>query len=44
MSKHRFDKNIREVKLYFEAVIDWVDSVSTTVESEMRRLSMGPTL
>lgn len=35
MSKHRADKNINEVKTYFNSVIDWVSSVFTDVESEM---------
>lgn len=41
MSLHRFDKNINEIKLYFNTVIDWVSSVFPNVESEMRGLEWG---
>lgn len=41
MSHHRFDKNITELKKYFNSVIDWVSSVFTDVESEMRGLDWG---
>ena len=41
MSKHRGDKNINEVKTYFNTVIDWVSSVFTDVEPEMRGLEWG---
>ncbi len=41
MSCHRFDKNITELKTYFNSVIDWVSSVFTDVESEMRGLEWG---
>ncbi len=41
MSLHRFDKNIDELKIYFNSVIDWVSSVFTDVESEMRGLEWG---
>ena len=41
MSQHRFDKNINELKKYFNSVIDWVSSVFTDVESEMRGLEWG---
>lgn len=41
MSKHRNDKNINEVKTYFNTVIDWVSAVFTDVESEMRGLEWG---
>lgn len=41
MSRHRFDKNINELKQYFNSVIDWVSSVFTDVESEMRGLEWG---
>ena len=41
MSCHRFDKNITELKKYFNSVIDWVSSVFTDVESEMRGLEWG---
>jgi len=35
MSRHRFEKNITELKTYFNTVIDWVSGVFTDVESEM---------
>lgn len=41
MSKHRKDKNIDELKKHFNTVIDWVSSVFTDVESEMRGLEWG---
>ncbi len=41
MSGHRFDKNINELKVYFNSVIDWVSSVFTDVESEMCGLEWG---
>jgi len=41
MSKHRKDKNIDEMKKYFNTVIDWVSSVFTDIESEMRGLEWG---
>jgi len=41
MSSHRFDKNINELKIYFNSVIDWVSVVFTDVESEMRGLEWG---
>lgn len=41
MSKHRNDKDIKEVKTYFNTVIDWVSTVFTEVESEMRGLEWG---
>jgi len=41
MSRHRFDKNITELKNYFISVIDWVSTVFTDVESEMRGLEWG---
>jgi len=41
MSKHRKDKSIDELKKYFNTVIDWVSSVFTDVESEMRGLEWG---
>ena len=41
MSSHRFDKNITELKKYFNSVIDWISSVFTDVESEMRGLEWG---
>jgi len=41
MSRHRFDKNITELKQYFTSVIDWVSTVFTDVESEMKGLEWG---
>lgn len=41
MSKHRKDKNIDELKKYFNTVIDWVSSVFTDIENEMRGLEWG---
>jgi hypothetical protein len=41
MSRHRFDTNITELKNYFSSVIDWVSTVFTDVESEMKGLEWG---
>ena len=41
MSKHRQDKDIDELKKYFNIVIDWISSVFTDVESEMCGLEWG---
>lgn len=41
MSSHRFDKNINEVKTYFNTVIEWVSTLFSDVESEMRGLEWG---
>lgn len=41
MSQHRFAKNIKELKTYFNTVIDWVAGVFTDVESEMCGLEWG---
>jgi hypothetical protein len=41
MSRHRHDKNITELKAYFNSVIDWVSAVFVDVESEMRGLEWG---
>lgn len=41
MSRHRFDKDINELKLYFNTVIDWVSSVFTNVKIEMCGLEWG---
>jgi hypothetical protein len=38
MSIHRHDDNIDDLKTYFNTVIDWISSVFTDVESEMRGL------
>ena len=41
MSRHRLDSNITELKNYFTSVIDWVSTVFTDVESEMKGLEWG---
>jgi hypothetical protein len=41
MSRHRSDRNINELKRYFNSVIDWVSSVFTDVEKEMCGLEWG---
>ncbi len=41
MSAHRHDKNVNELKTYFNAVIDWVSTVFTDVLPEMRGLEWG---
>jgi len=41
MSRHRRDDNITELKQYFNCVIDWITSIFTDVESEMRGLEWG---
>lgn len=41
MSRHRFDKNITELKDYFTSVIDWVSTVFIDVEREMKGLEWG---
>jgi 5-methylcytosine-specific restriction endonuclease McrA len=41
MSRHRFDNNITELEDYFNSVIDWVSTVFTDVESEMKGLEWG---
>ena len=41
MSRHRKDTNIKELKTYFNSVIEWVSSVFTDVESEMKGLEWG---
>lgn len=41
MSLHRNDTKITELKNYFNSVIDWVSSVFTDIESEMRGLEWG---
>ena len=41
MSRHRKDKNITELKAYFNSVIDWVSNVFIDVESDMRGLEWG---
>ena len=41
MSSHRIKTDITELKKYFTWVIDWVSSVFTDVESEMKGLEWG---
>jgi len=41
MSRHRYDKNVTELKAYFNSVIDWVSTVFVDVESEMQGLDWG---
>jgi 5-methylcytosine-specific restriction endonuclease McrA len=41
MSRHRYDKNITELKTYFNCVIDWVSGVFKDVEREMCGLEWG---
>lgn len=41
MSSHRFDKDIKEVKTYFNSVIEWASTVFKDVEPEMRGLEWG---
>lgn len=41
MSQHRHDTNIIELKQYFNCVIDWIGSVFTETEAEMRGLEWG---
>jgi 5-methylcytosine-specific restriction endonuclease McrA len=41
MSEHRHDDNIKELKTYFNSVIDWVSGVFRDVEKEMCGLEWG---
>ncbi len=41
MSAHRNDKNINELKNYFNAVIDWVSTLFADVLPEMKGLEWG---
>jgi len=41
MSQHRQEREISEVKDHFNAVIDWISSVFTDVEPEMKGLAWG---
>ncbi len=41
MSRHRLDKNINELKRYFNSVIDWVSGVFINIEREMSGLEWG---
>jgi len=38
LSSHRYDTNINELKTHFNAIIDWISTVFTDVETEMRGL------
>lgn len=41
MSRQRFNADITELKNYFTSVIDWVSTIFTDVESEMKGLEWG---
>ena len=41
MSLHRKDTSINELKIYFNSVLDWIDSVFKNIEPEMRGLDWG---
>ena len=41
MSRHRFDTDIRELKTYFNTVIDWVSTTFKDVTKEMKGLEWG---
>lgn len=41
MSRHRYEKNITELKTYFNSVIDWISIVFNDIESEMCGLEWG---
>ena len=41
MSKHRYDTNIEELKIYFNSVIDWVSNLFKEVYSDMKGLPWG---
>ena len=41
MSNHRNDDNISELNIYFTSVIDWISSVFSDVESEMKGIEWG---
>jgi len=41
MSRHRYDKNIKELKAYFNSVIDWISAIFVDVEKEMCGLEWG---
>lgn len=41
MSQHRHDTNINTIKLHFENVIQWVESVFTTYYEQMKGLEWG---
>lgn len=41
MSQHRHDDNIKELKTYFNTVIDWVSEIFQNTDKEMQRLEWG---
>lgn len=41
MSKHRHDRDVNDLKVYFDGVLDWISGVFTDVESEMKGLDWG---
>lgn len=41
LSKHRRDDNIKEIKTYFEAVINWADNLFDEIQPEMCGLPWG---
>lgn len=41
MSDHRKDADIKELKAYFDTVLDWVSATFTDVEKEMKGLEWG---
>ena len=41
MSKHRYDTDIRELKTYFNSVIDWVTTLFIDVDNSMCGLNWG---
>ena len=41
MARHRTDDNINELKIYFNSVIDWLNSTFKTVDSTMCGLDWG---
>lgn len=41
MSNHQTDTNINDIKLYFLAVIDWIEATFTTYRKEMQGLNWG---
>mgnify|MGYP007133789300 CR=1 FL=1 len=41
MSAHRKDTNIKEIKTYFNTVIDWADNIFNDIYPEMQGLNWG---
>lgn len=41
LSKHRRDDNIKEIKTYFETVINWADNLFDEIQPEMCSLAWG---